>query len=147
MISCRPSFGTYALATYTGTEGPDVYTGTPTRDIINGLGGNDELHGGDGDDTIDGGAGDDILTGDAGADDLTGGTGVDLVDGGAGDDFLHVQEGEVSPAGDHYIGGSGTDTRSPRAHRHRMSHRSSLDSRRSASTLPPVWQSGQYVTS
>ncbi|MEP7005504.1 MAG: hypothetical protein ABI810_05950 [Sphingomonas bacterium] len=98
------------MAIYTGTAGPDVYVGTPTRDIISGLGGNDELHGGDGDDTIDGGAGDDLIFGDAGADFLTGGAGVDLVDGGAGNDILHVQEGEVSPAGDHYIGGSGTDT-------------------------------------
>lgn len=57
-----------------------------------------------------GGAGNDIIHGGSGADDLSGGRGMDLIDGGAGNDILHVQNGEVSAAGDHYIGGSGVDT-------------------------------------
>ena len=59
---------------------------------------------------VTGGAGNDIIHGGGDADDLSGGGGMDLLDGGAGDDILHVKQGEISAAGDHYIGGSGTDT-------------------------------------
>jgi Ca2+-binding RTX toxin-like protein len=78
--------------------------------LVTGGAGNDTIIGSAYADGITGGGGNDIIHGGIGADDLRGGAGVDLVDGGAGDDVLHVELGEVSPAGDHYSGGTGTDT-------------------------------------
>lgn len=74
------------IATYEGTDGPDVITGTWAQDVMHGAGGRDMMRGGGGHDIICGGWGDDIILGNEGNDLLRGDGGDDALDGGAGKD-------------------------------------------------------------
>ena len=53
--------GGVALATFTGTSGPDTISGTARADKIKGRAGNDHIYGGNGYDVLRGANGDDYI--------------------------------------------------------------------------------------
>ncbi|WP_157505679.1 calcium-binding protein [Geminicoccus roseus] len=99
------TFGTRALARFSGSEGVDAISGSDDAQHIRGLGGADDLRGNGGDDLLDGGDSDDRLDGGAGEDLLHGDDGAELIMGGTGEDVLHGDSGD-----DVLRGGDGADT-------------------------------------
>jgi len=95
--------------TVNGSVGADVVTGGGLDDTLRGDAGGDTLNGDGGNDAIYGDDGNDTLNGGAGSDDLTGGAGVDQLNGGDGNDTLFISAQSDAVAGEHYLGGAGTD--------------------------------------
>ncbi len=72
--------------------------------------GNDRIVGAQFNDYLFGNGGDDIIDGGDGGDTIRGGAGFDLLNGGGGDDIFYIDSPSEVMAGEHYDGGSGTDT-------------------------------------
>lgn len=102
-----------AVATITGTDGPDDLTGTSGDDVVWLGDGDDVFRGGSGNDRICGGAGNDEIYGEEGLDRIDGGGGADRLFGGPDADWLaggganDRLEGEAGD--DTLLGGDGRD--------------------------------------